>query len=143
MMTKRVEFREVAEGATFSAEYGEHGQKRATFRKTAFNMGRCLDGDWPMPFLVDEKVDIVCPNATAHVRAVASNVEQIVGSSEVRQLGRWDACPAGNQLQPGCPICRACQWHIGTEWNNGGMYGYHLTDCNMPNNSVTGAGGVP
>jgi hypothetical protein len=37
--------------------------KRATFRKTAFNMGRCLDGDWPMPFLVDEKVDIECPNA--------------------------------------------------------------------------------
>ena len=208
MMTKRVEFREVAEGATFSAEYGEHGQKRATFRKTAFNMGRCLDGDWPMPFLVDEKVDIVCPNATAHVRAVASNVDPVVGcpfcgvmkrghslrchvqacsarnkptggkdalgmvdnvrtagggnrrvgrvrmakqpvrpvlqvtanaQNEARQLGRWDACPAGNQLQPGCPICHTCQYHIGTEWNNGGMYGYHLTDCNMPN--VTAHGG--
>ena len=62
MMTKTVEFKDVAEGQTFSAEYGEYGQKRATFRKTAFNMGRCLDGDWPMPFLLDERVEVECPN---------------------------------------------------------------------------------
>ena len=82
MMTKRVEFREVAEGATFSAEYGEHGQKRATFRKTAFNMGRCLDGDWPMPFLVDEKVDIVCPNNAVRGAAEPRTLDGLVGGSE-------------------------------------------------------------
>jgi len=65
-MTITVEFKDVAEGRTFSATYGEHDQKRATFRKTAFNMGRCLDGDWPMPFLLDEKVEIECPNAGVH-----------------------------------------------------------------------------
>ena len=58
MMTKTVEFREVDGGDTFSAAYGEHGQCRTTFRKVSHNMGRCLDGDWPMPFLYDEKVEI-------------------------------------------------------------------------------------
>ena len=58
MMTKTVEFREVTVGKKFSAAYGEHGQKRATFRKTAWNTAQCVDDNWPMPFLVDEKVEI-------------------------------------------------------------------------------------
>jgi hypothetical protein len=58
MITKSVTFKDVFIGSMFSARYGEQGQKRATFCKTAFNMGRCLDGSWLMPFLLDEMVEI-------------------------------------------------------------------------------------
>ena len=62
MMTTMVDFKDVVEGQTFAAWYGEHGQKREAFRKTTSNMGRCLDGDWPMPFQLDEKVEVEFPN---------------------------------------------------------------------------------
>ena len=71
MMTKTVEFKDVAIGKTFSVAYGEHGQKRDTFRKADFNMGKSLDGDWPMPFLLNEKVEIECPNGEPATGAVA------------------------------------------------------------------------
>lgn len=48
-----------------------------------------------------------------------------------RELSRYDSCPLGKSLQPGCPICLECEHNTDKEkrWVTHGGGGYHLTLC--------------
>lgn len=61
--------------------------------------------------------------------ANGDNLDCLVG----RDLIRWDDCPLGKDLQPGCGICQKCE-HFGVkEWACNGGTGCYITRCNAPN----------
>ena len=63
-------------------------------------------------------------------KANGNNLNRIVGCD----LIRWDDCPLGKDLQPGCGICRKCKYFGGKEWACNGGVGAYITRCNAPKN---------
>jgi hypothetical protein len=61
MMTQVVKFEDVKISEQFLGTYGTRDQLTSSFVKVAHNMGHAVDGQWPMPFLYDEKVQISVP----------------------------------------------------------------------------------
>jgi len=64
--------------------------------------------------------------------AVPGTVGAVVG----RDLIRWDDCPLGKDLQPGCGICQRCEHFGGKEWECNGGAGCYITRCNAPNDKA-------
>ena len=57
------------------------------------------------------------------------NLQRIIG----RWLERWDDCPLGKDLQPGCGLCQKCEHFASKEWRHNGGQGWYETECLAPN----------
>jgi hypothetical protein len=44
-------------------------------------------------------------------------------------LDRWDKCPMGKDLQPGCKICRKCEHYLATKAYVLGAVSCVYTEC--------------
>ena len=47
-------------------------------------------------------------------------------------LVRWDDCPLGKELQPGCRSCQKCAHFKGKEWIINAGEGWYETECTAP-----------